>query len=96
MPENKVQLRYYLFKITPTAVVSEGRLCLEGIPQWIGNKVKYFFGSFTSYSEGRLILTRFPEWFDPTEEIAPDVTELPPIESITTEEGKATITYLWP
>ena len=96
MPENKAVLRYYFIRITPTVGVSEGRLWFDGIPPWIHSYVKPMVGSYTSYSEGKLFLTELPPWFDPTEDIAPDVTELPTFESITTAEGKAIITYVWP
>ncbi len=96
MPENKAQLRYYnLISINTTVGISEGRLWLDGILPWISFWLKPQIGSYTSYSERKLFLTELPPWFDPTEEIAPDVTELPTFESITTEEGKATITYVW-
>ena len=96
MPENKVELRYYFVRITPTVGVSEGKLCLDGVPRWIGSWLGPVMGSYTSYSEPKLFLTDLPPWVDPTEEIAPDVTGLPTVESITTEEGKAIITYVWP
>lgn len=97
MPGNKAQLRYYnLISINTTVGISEGKLWLDGIPPWIHSFIKSTIGSYTSYSERKLFLTELPPWFDPTEEIAPDVTELPAFESITTEEGKATITYVWP
>jgi len=96
MPGNKAELRYSFIRITPAVGVSEGKLWLDGVPSWISNLLKYAIGSYTSYSERKLFLTGLPPWFDPTEEIAPDVTELPTVESITTEEGKAIITYVWP
>ncbi len=96
MPENKAELRYYIMRITVAVGVSEGRLWLDGVPPSIGYALRPIIGRYTSYSERKLFLTEMPPWFDPTEEIAPDVTELPTIESITTEEGKAIITYVWP
>jgi len=97
VPENKVELRYsFVLKLTFRIGVSEGRLWLDGVPSWIPEYLSGVIGDYTSYSEGKLFLTALPPWVDPTEEIAPDVTELPTFESITTEEGKAIITYLWP
>jgi len=96
IPENKVELRYYVIKITSGVGVSEGKLWFDGVPRWIPNYLSGAIGDFTSYSYPKLFLTALPPWFDPTEEIAPDVTGLPTFESITTEEGKAIITYVWP
>jgi len=96
IPENKAQLRGPFLSITPAVGVSEGKLWLDPIPVLIRPFLKRIIGSYTSYSEGKLFLDELPPWFDPTEEIAPDVTELPTFESITTEEGKAIITYVWP
>ena len=89
-------MRHPFLSVTVDVGVSEGRLWLDGIPSWINSWFKHIIGGYTSYSEGKLFLTELPPWFDPTEEIAPDVTELPTFESITTEEGKAIITYVWP
>ena len=96
MPENKAKLRGPFVSITSAVGVSEGRLWLDGVPVLIRPFLKPIIGSYTSYSEGKLFLTELPPWFDPTEENAPDVTGLPTFESITTEEGKAIITYVWP
>ena len=96
MPENKAKLKYSFIGITAAVGVSEGRLWLDSIPALIRPWLTPIIGSYTSYSEGKLFLTELPPWFDPTEEIAPDVTELPTLESITTAEGKAIITYVWP
>ena len=96
VPENKAELRKSFIKITPAVGVSEGKLYFDGVPSWIGSWLKSRIGSYTSYSKNKLFLIGLPPWFDPTEEIAPDVTDLPTFESITTEEGKAIIIYVWP
>ena len=95
VPEDKIELRYsVIFKLTCAVGVSEGKLWLEDIPFWLyDNWLINIIGGYTSYSGGKLFLTSLPPWFDPTEEIAPDVTELPAFKSITTEEGKAILTY---
>ena len=95
-PGNEVELRYFVAKFTPAIGVSEGKLWLEGIPSWLPNYLSGVIGGFTDYSEHKLFLTALPPWFDPTEEIAPDVTQLPTVEAVTTEEGNAIITYVWP
>ncbi|MFQ6121946.1 MAG: hypothetical protein ACE5LA_02675 [Dehalococcoidales bacterium] len=96
MPENQVELRYYFVKITPIVGVSEGKLYLDGVPRWIASWLKPIMGGYTSYSDSKLFLTDLPPWIDPTKEIAADVTELPIVERIITEEGKAFIRYVWP
>ena len=99
MPENEVEFNNELFAkegITFTVGVSDGKAWLDGVPEWIYVGLQHIIGSYTSYSEPKLFLTALPPWFDPTVEVAPDVTELPIVESIITEEGKAIINYFWP
>jgi len=89
-------LRSYILKLTTTVGISEGKLWLDGIPWWIATRLKGSIGSYTTYSERKLSLMELPPWFDPTEEIAPGVTELPTFELVTTEEGQAILIYVWP
>jgi hypothetical protein len=35
-------------------------------------------------------------WFDPAAEIAPDLTEMPVMVSVTTGDGRAVVVYEWP
>ena len=97
MPENEVKFnheRLAMGGITFTVGVSDGKLWLDGVPEWIFIGLEPIIGSYTDYAEPKLFLTA--PWFNPAVEIAPDVTELPIVESIITEHGKATITYFWP
>ena len=98
LPDKKVVFRKNSDRLTTTAGVSEGQLTLFGVPEETGFWLELYIRSYTSYSAPRtkIYLTDLPPWFDPTKEIAPDVTELPTFVSITTEEGRAFITYLWP
>ncbi len=99
MPENQVEFDHELCTmggITLTVGACEGKLWLCGVPAWIYDILEPYIGSYTCYSEPKLYLTGIPPWFDPTVEVAPDVTGLPTIESITTFEGEAIITYVWP
>jgi len=99
MSENRVEFDHELCTmggITFTVGVSDGKPWLDGVPEWIFIGLEPIIGSYTSYAEPKLFLTELPPWFDPTVEVAPDVTALPIVESIITEEGKATITYFWP
>lgn len=95
-PENKAELKYKFLKRTFTVGVSEGKLWLDGVPSWLYNWLSDIIGDYTTSSDSKLFLTALPPGFDPTKEIAPDVTKLPTFESITTEEGEVTITYFWP
>jgi len=98
VPDNKVVFRKDSDKITTTANIYEGKLYLYGVrpEEWFW--LKWHIGSYTSYSKPKtkVYLTGLPPWFDPTKEIASDVTELPTFVSITMEEGRAIITYLRP
>lgn len=97
LPDNKVRLEYYaIFKFTFDWGVTDGKLWLGGVPSWIPWFLSGVIGEYASYRDGKLFLTALPPWFDPTKEIAPDVTQLPTIESIETKEGEAIITYRWP
>ena len=98
MLDNKVEFRKYSDRIITTPGVSEGKLYLFGVrpEEWFW--LRWHISSYTSYSGPRtkLFLTELPPWFDPTEEIASDVTYLPTFESVTTEEGRIIIGYYWP
>ena len=97
LPDNKVQLEYYaVLKFSFDCGVDEGKLWLGGVPTWVVQFLSGSIGEYTSYRDGKLFLMALPPWFDPTKELAPDVTELPTMESINTEEGEAIITYRWP
>jgi len=98
MPEDKIEFRKYSDRIITTPGVSEGKLYLFGVrpEEWFW--LRWHIGSYTSYSgpKTKLFLTELPPSFDPTEEIAPDVTYLPTFESVTTEEDRIVIRYYWP
>jgi hypothetical protein len=73
--------------------VLDGKLCEFPIDEIIYNmfpeiKDYIFFNSGKAY----LAYT----WFDPSLEIAKDVTEMPVMVSVTTENGKARVIYEWP
>ena len=75
LPDNRVQLKYYTFiTLTFDCDVIDGQLCLGGVPSWLVQYLSSVIGEYTSYHDGKLFLTALPPWFDPTEEIAPDVT----------------------
>lgn len=95
LPDNRVRLRYFI-TLTFDCSVTDGQLCLGGVPSWVVGYLSGAIGGYTTYHDGKLFLTALPSWFDPTEEIAPDVTRLPTLESIETHEGEAVITYRWP
>jgi hypothetical protein len=96
LPDNRVRLKYTFITLTFDCSVADGQLCLGGVPSWVARYLSDVIGGYTSYHDGKLFLTALPSWFDPTEEIAPDVTQLPTLESIETREGEAVITYRWP
>ena len=95
LPDNKVQLKYY-FVFTFDCGVTDGKLWLGDVPSLVVQYLSARIGEYTSYRDSKLFLTALPPWFDPTKEIAPDVTHLPTLESIETREGEAVITYRWP
>lgn len=96
LPRNKVEFRRNSERLTTTAGVSEGKLYLFGVRSEDWFWLRWHIGDYTSYAKLRLVLIELPPWFDPSEEIAPDVTYLPTFDSITTEDGKTTICYVWP
>lgn len=97
LPDNRVQLGYYaIISFTFDCGVTDGKLWLGDVPSWVVQYLSARIGEYTSYRDGKLFLTALPPWFDPTEEIAPDVTQLPTLESIETRGGEAVITYRWP
>lgn len=95
LPDNRVRLRYFI-TLTFDCSVTDGQLCLGGVPRRVVGYLSGVIGGYTTYHDDKLLLTALPSWFDPTEEIAPDVTQLPTLESIETHEGEAVITYRWP
>lgn len=101
LPENKVAIGYkgtWLWQVT--VGVDEGKLYFEGIPRMIN--LSAFDPNAGSYLERREVpgkwITRewligIPPWLD-FNKYNPGITELPPIVSIQTGEGSATIGYL--
>ena len=95
LPSNEVRVAYAVARITVPVNVAYGKVYSAAVPKWIYGRITSIH-AYTKYDNGKLFLMAFPPWFDPRNEIAPDIYKLPFIVSISTGEGKAVITYLWP
>jgi hypothetical protein len=80
------------FGITNIAV-KEGKLCEYPVDSSVYAALPEI-SNYIFYVDGVAYLSL--AWFDPSVEIAPDVTSMPVMVSVTTEKGQANVLYEWP
>ena len=92
LPGNKAQIRYAVSDVTISLEAIDGALCISGM-----EPVLYRYGTdrvanyLKKRPDGKISLVAL--WFDPRKELKAESDQLPFIESVTTEEYKATFTY---
>jgi hypothetical protein len=93
VPGNTAEFTISIFSGTVNIGIRDGKLCEFPIPQSI---IDLFpaIQDYVFYIDGTAYLPY--TWFNPAVEIAPDVTTMPVMVSVRTEEGKAIVTYEWP
>jgi hypothetical protein len=90
---NKAEFTISIFSGTINMGIRDGKLCGFPVPQTI---IDLFpaIQDYVFYIDGAAYLPF--TWFDPAVEIAADVTAMPVMVSVRTENGKAIVTYVWP
>lgn len=94
LPNNEIRVGYKILGVRVKCGVAEGKIYLEGVPPWLDlTNIDKNAPTYSRREGNRIILTGIPPWFDLTR-FDKDLTKMPTILSLHTEEGQATVVYL--